>query len=448
VIAVLAALALLSTIGIQAARATAGAQRWVARYDGLASTFDSAAASAVSPDGSRLFVTGSLDRFRGDNYRTAAFDAGTGAVLWKKGYNGPGDGRDVATAIGVSPDGTSVFVTGWSMGSTTWVDYATIAYDAATGTRLWLERYTYPLDDRSADQPTALGVSPDGSTVFVTGTSWYDYATVAYDAATGSTRWVARYDAGSWEKANVLAVSPDGSRVFVSGSSVTSATSLDIATVAYDVSSGDRLWTSRYDGRRSREDQANAIGVSPDGSRVFVAGFSEGSNRQRDFVTVAYTGSHGAQRWVRRYNGPGDWNDNVKALVVNPDGSRVFVAGYRTGGKDYRDFETIAYDASSGDRVWLRSHEGTGNWYDQATAIGVSPDGLTVFVTGFDTGSATGRDYATLAYRASGGSLRWVAHYDESVEVPVALTVRPDGGTVFVTGSAGGDYVTVAYEAS
>ena len=421
---------------------------WVARYDGLASTPDTATGSVVSPDGSRLFVTGSVYRFQGDNFRTAAFDAGTGALLWSKGYNGPGDGRDVATAIGVSPDGSSVFVTGWSMGSATWVDYATIAYDGATGARLWLRRYTYPLDARSADQPAALGVSPNGSTVFVTGTSWYDYATVAYDAATGSTRWVSRYDRGSWERSNVLAVSPDGSRVFVSGSSVTSATSLDIATVAYNASTGERLWTGRYDGHQSLEDQANAIGVSPNGSRVFVAGFSEGSNRQRDFVTVVYAGLNGNQRWVRRYNGPGDWNDNAKALAVSPDGSRVFVAGYRTGAKDYRDFETIAYDTSSGARLWQRSHKGTGNWYDQATAIGVRPDGSTVFVTGFDTGSATERDYATLAYRASSGTVRWVAHYDESSETAVALALSPDGGRIFVTGSASGDYVTVAYDSS
>ena len=30
------------------------------------------------------------------------------------------------------------------------------------------------------------------------------------------------------------------------------------------------------------------MGVSPDGSSVYVTGFSDGSNRKRDYVTVAY----------------------------------------------------------------------------------------------------------------------------------------------------------------
>ena len=51
-------------------------------------------------------------------------------------YNGPGNGIDIAYAIGVSPDGSTVFVTGGSCGSTTGYVYATTAYDASTGTQL------------------------------------------------------------------------------------------------------------------------------------------------------------------------------------------------------------------------------------------------------------------------------------------------------------------------
>jgi hypothetical protein len=75
-----------------------------------------------------------------------------------------------------------VFVTGWSAGSSgVDSDYATVAYDASAGTRFWASRY----DAGSEDEAAALGVSPDGSTVFVTGSSTGatghdDYATVAY----------------------------------------------------------------------------------------------------------------------------------------------------------------------------------------------------------------------------------------------------------------------------
>jgi DNA-binding beta-propeller fold protein YncE len=100
-------------------------------------------------------------------------------------YNGPGNDADLARAVGVSPDGSKVFVTGQSSGSTGPFDYATIAYGTSNGATLWVSRYNRTAD--SSDQAFALGVSPDGSKVFVTGgsagsTSDYDYATVAYSA--------------------------------------------------------------------------------------------------------------------------------------------------------------------------------------------------------------------------------------------------------------------------
>jgi hypothetical protein len=118
-IAVLVAIPVLSTLGLQAARAMAGARLWVARYDGSELSVDHASALGVSPDGSRVFVTGYKYKFTGDDYRTVAHDASTGAELWAKRYNGAADDMDQATALGVSPDGSTVFVTGWSRGTTT-----------------------------------------------------------------------------------------------------------------------------------------------------------------------------------------------------------------------------------------------------------------------------------------------------------------------------------------
>ena len=60
-----------------------------------------------------------------------AYEASTGVKLWAKRYNGPGNGDDQAYSVAVSPDGSRVFVTGGSDGgSTTKFDYATVAYEA------------------------------------------------------------------------------------------------------------------------------------------------------------------------------------------------------------------------------------------------------------------------------------------------------------------------------
>ena len=86
--------------------------------------------------------------------------------------------------MAVSPDGTTVFITGvrFRSGSGPDSDYLTVAYRAATGARQWARHY----QNGRADQAGAVSVavSPAGL-VFVTGTSQQDngdgdYATIAY----------------------------------------------------------------------------------------------------------------------------------------------------------------------------------------------------------------------------------------------------------------------------
>jgi DNA-binding beta-propeller fold protein YncE len=141
---------------------------WVARYKSLGKVIGNTAFSlAVSPDGKRVYVTGKSEasrRFYLD-YATVAYDAASGAGLWVARYNGPGNGLDAARSLAVSPDGTRVYVAGTSFGSS--LDYATLAYDAASGKRLWLARY----DGNGWDAARSLAVSPDGARVYVTGRS-------------------------------------------------------------------------------------------------------------------------------------------------------------------------------------------------------------------------------------------------------------------------------------
>jgi WD40 repeat protein len=290
-----------------------------------------------------VFVTG----YSAYDYATVAYDAATGKQVWVERWNGPFGSYDSASALAVSPDGSTVFVTGSSddPGNDGFFDYATVAYDAATGTQSW-EMLYYDTSDAFA---TGLGVSPDGSTVFVTGysrgsTGIGDYVTVAYHAATGNQAWATHYDgpAQGADVAKALGVSLDGSTVFVTGGSNGSKGHPDYATVAYDTATGTQVWAKRYGGRRP--DTANALGVSPDGSTVFVTGQSKGSNRY-DYATVAYDATTGTQMWVKRYDGPAHGDDSANALGVNPDGSTLFVTGGSAGSTGY-DFATIAYSTA------------------------------------------------------------------------------------------------------
>ena len=451
---------LVSATDVAAAGASV-ANLWVSRYDGPASGVDVAHDVAVSPDGSRVYATGeSRGSASGLDYATVAYEAATGDQVWSKHYDGPKSVADVANAVAVSPDGSTVFVTGGSKAARVSYDYATVAYDAATGARQWMARYDGV--GHEADRARALGVSPDGSAVFVTGTSigrtrQGQFATVAYDAATGAQLWVRHYrvsvNGGDFAGAAALGVSPDGSAVFVTGRDGTTFLDEKYATVAYDAATGATLWVARYS-RAEGTNFATALGVSPDGSAVFVTGQSRAGSGADNYATVAYDAATGAELWVARYAGPPGGSDHAAAVGVSPDGSAVFVTGDSVGSTGF-DFATLAYDAATGARLWEQRYDGPASGHDIATALGVSPDGSTVFVTGQSKAPSPDfdADYATVAYDAATGAKVWAKRYHghpDDFGGPRALGVSPDGSAVFVTGTNAGsttddDYATVAY---
>jgi hypothetical protein len=86
-------------------------------------------------------------------------------------------------------------------------------------------------------------------------------------------------------------VSPDGTEVFVTGSSTGFGRSFDFATLAYDAVNGDELWARRYDGPVNGEDYAWVVTPSPVGGSVFMTGHSHGTGAWNDwdYATIAYS---------------------------------------------------------------------------------------------------------------------------------------------------------------
>jgi hypothetical protein len=280
---------------------------WVARYSESVSSSEDAVGVAVSPDGSRVFVAGGGNGWgTADDWAIVAYDAGTGKQLWVTRFNGPANGFDNPQAAPVvSPGGSHVYVTGdVGIGGTN-VGMRTAAYDAADGSELWAASYQGPAN--MSDAPRALALSPDGSRLFVTGWSEYPapvfrkYVTVAYAPKDGSRLWVAEYNGPDADDAHAVAVSSDGSRVFVTGVSGGIGTHVDFATVGYDAGDGTELWVARYNGPGNYQDEGQAIGLSADGSRVFVTGESASGHPSNpfDYATIAYDANDGRRPRVR-----------------------------------------------------------------------------------------------------------------------------------------------------
>ena len=101
---------------------------------------------------------------------------------------------------------------------------------------------------------------------------------------------------------------------------------------------GEEVWLKRYQGRENSDNLARAMVVSPDGTKVFVTGNSGPGNH---VSTIAYSEATGETLWTARYN----TFTEAQAMAVSPDGSRVFVTG--DIGERSADYLTIAYDSST-----------------------------------------------------------------------------------------------------
>ena len=407
-------------------------------------------ATAASPDGTKVFVAGSVDGVFGEgrNYATVAYNVSTGAQLWLATFTSTVNGapvnyEDVANAVAVSPDGTKVYVTGKSRGA-----FVTIAYNASTGAQLWARSY-------AANGPaTAITVSPDGSTVFITGDGTnttggkpFDYATVAYNALTGAQLWSATFNgtANLNEYARAITVTPDGSQVIMTGYSETVydqgvvPSDSEYVTIAYQAATGAQQWVNHFDPGPSL-DQASSMAMSPDGSFVAVTGTTGGFNTTKpQSGTVAYDTVTGAQRWVAQYSNPQSTSDTAAGVAVAPDATKVYVTG-TTSSSSNSDYDTVAFTADTGTPVWASTYDGPPHSFDNGAALAVSGDGTKVVVTGTSYGGvSTSYDYATVAYDTTTGAQQWVNRQNfvapTSSDVARAITIAPGNNTVIVTGA-------------
>jgi hypothetical protein len=105
-----------------------------------------------------------------------------GVQQWVNSYNGPANGDDGSRSIQVDTS-SNVYVTGYSAGSLTAHDFATLKYNSS-GVMQWSVRYTNGDLSGSGDDPATIKVDNAGN-VYVSGMSALDYATVKYSVTTG-----------------------------------------------------------------------------------------------------------------------------------------------------------------------------------------------------------------------------------------------------------------------
>jgi uncharacterized delta-60 repeat protein len=375
--------------------------------------------------------------------------AETAVQAWVQRYNGPGNGDDYAKALAVD-SANNVIVTGYSTNNASGNDYATIKYSSA-GVPLWTNLYNGPGngDDK------AIAVAVDGSNnVIVTGFSTgsggdYDYATITYSSA-GVPVWTNRYNGPVNGPDVATAVSVDSSNnVIVVGLSPGSGSGNDYVTIKYS-NAGVPLWTKRYNGPGNNEDDAQAVAVD-DSNNVIVTGYSTGSGNSFGYLTIKYS-SAGVLLWANTYDSPAAAIDYAHAVAVDGNND-VIVTGESSGTTSLYDYVTIKC-SSAGAPLWTNRYDRSGGGASRARAVVVDSHN-DVIITGYSDGIDSGYDYATVKYSSAGVPL-WTnfygdpGHFGDDRAGAVAVD-RSDN--VIVTGYSKGlgtsqDYATIKYSSA
>jgi len=201
---------------------------------------------------------------------------------------------------------------------------------------------------------------------------------------------------------------------------------MDFIVIAYDTTTGEEVWVSRYNDENYSRDYAIAM-TSDDDGNVYVTGESFGTYGHMGYATVAFDSS-GNRLWATATPQPWGYSGGRSTAIAADGKGNVYVSGFfGYGNNQYVSYITIAYN-SSGTVLWEK--------FFQGQAFDITTDNTSnIYVTGVTNGG-----YGTIAYDSSGNQL-WVSIYASQAE-PWAITTDKVGSNVYVTGKS----ATVAYD--
>ncbi|MCC6909964.1 MAG: hypothetical protein IT430_18670 [Phycisphaerales bacterium] len=261
----------------------------------------------------------------------------------------------------------------------------------------------------------------------------YDVLLRKYDR-TGRLLWTQTYDGPGhgYEFFGSLAIDANDN-IIICGSSAGVGGDSDITTLKYDPS-GQLTWARRYNGPGNGDDETfgiEAVGLDAAG-RVYVTGYQYAADGYWEYVTIKYSAA-GSQLWVRTFRGPLD-NSYGWVIAVSPSGN-AYVGGDVSNNNGDRDYGLLKYDPA-GNLLWSRLFDS--QYHGDESLYAISIDGSeNVFATGISDSAFLNSDfeYCTVKYDTN-GSFQWEGRYGGNSGYHYSWLVLPDGaGGAYVSGS-------------
>lgn len=331
---------------------------------------------ALSPGGEHLYAAGSLEDAIQVFARHRASHTLTEVEVERDGAGGV-DGLDGVESLAVSPDGASVYAASPDEDA-----LAVFARDGESGSLDFVEVERDAVGGVDGlDASTAVVVSPDGRHVYAAGRLDDAVAIFSRDAATSALTYLglvrnAEGGVSGLDGPRMLALAPDGRHLYAAAQ-----TSDSVAAFARDTATGLLGFVeAKLDGAGGVDglDFAQAVALTPDGRSLFAGGGSDDALVRFDRDPA--TGALGfAQIWRDGVDGV-DGLDGISSVLVTRRGTRVLATGSLDN--EVAVFELDPGSAAVAFRDAIAAECGASG-LDGVFRIAASRDGSGVYASGF-----------------------------------------------------------------
>lgn len=336
-------------------------------------------------------------------------------------------GHESVEGVAAAPDG-STYLTGITFTGFDPFKIFLVKF-APDGSIPWQRSWDGP-DPFFSNNARDVAVSPDGSAVYVTGSSFIDpnvAVLLKFNSADGSLLWDRSWGGNAGPEG--VAVAADGS-VYVAGS-VRLAFNLQIFITKFDPD-GNVLWHRVWNTPESRGETQGQDVASDAGGNVYVAGVTPRPDPGNPGeilgfdVALLKLDADGNLIWQRTV-AEGDSIDSRGGVAVAPDGS-VYVAGGRFDPRD-SDLNTLVLKfGADGSLIWNRNWGGRSG--DDPAGVTVGADG-TVFIAGNTSSSGAGSTDAFLLQLEPNGKPRDAVTWGgPQIDNAGGIDIKPDGQVV------------------
>lgn len=204
-------------------------------------------------------------------------------------------------------------------------------------------------------------------------------------------------------------------------------------------------WAVYHAGTGENSDKFNAL-IRDNTGNVYAAGYTWKQGNGKDLLFIKFNFS-GDTVWTKTIDGSGNGNDEVNDLAFDNSGNLVAVATVKTNtGKDIVTLKV----SPTGTLLWQAAYNHASNFDDYAVKILTDNSG-NIFASGYGYNSSFNYDYLIIKYDALGNQLNFAAYNGPANQNDRLADMAIDNsGNIVVTGRSGtfsdkDDFATIKY---